>query len=382
MELSQEDALRLNVLLANKPLAIRIHESRLTLDALSEQGEMSIQLSPNCRDEVYVRRVRQLLSSHVLGSPEGYPVYLRRWTRMGQTRSQESLEQLLLLGEPEAVVAVVHTPELDPELARRAWWAMDDADNARCLLSKPVVAQSPLGQELATYLAEYMPFEEDHLTLAESVRLILQDGLLSDAQKQGLWQRGRQKNAYYLGFLAALPDNLPEPLPPRADVEQLAARLNPSNPVAALVLRIASAPGQTYLDIAEKIIRKPINQDIVNRWLDVMTDYFQAMRSGPVNDLDLAALETAASTVFDEDGRSFPALAEVLQQVPELKPQLKTLWILARLSYAVVRPVLSHSDAIGSLMRRKLEPISTPLIAHLHVLRQPLSCSQEAKTAL
>ncbi len=35
MDLSSEDSFRLNVLLANKPLAIRIDESRLTVHGLS-----------------------------------------------------------------------------------------------------------------------------------------------------------------------------------------------------------------------------------------------------------------------------------------------------------------------------------------------------------
>ena len=48
---------------------------------------------------------REFLASHVLGSPGGYPVFINRWTRMGQARD-ENLQRLLMLGEPEAVVAV------------------------------------------------------------------------------------------------------------------------------------------------------------------------------------------------------------------------------------------------------------------------------------
>jgi hypothetical protein len=55
---------------------------------------------------------------------------------MGQMRD-ESLEQLLMLGEPEAVVAAVGSPGLTEELARRAWWAMEDAENARRMLENP-----------------------------------------------------------------------------------------------------------------------------------------------------------------------------------------------------------------------------------------------------
>ena len=71
MDLSPEDALRLNVLLAGKPLAIRINESTLTLYGLSDRGDAQVQLNPNCRSEQYGRRVREALSGHVLGSPGG-----------------------------------------------------------------------------------------------------------------------------------------------------------------------------------------------------------------------------------------------------------------------------------------------------------------------
>ena len=116
MELSSEDSLRLNVLLANPLQAVRIDESSMTVHALSDQGEASVKLNPRGRDDQYLKKVRELLSSQVLGSPGGYPVFLRRWTRMGQARDN-SLEQLLLLGEPEAVVAAVSAQGLTDELA-------------------------------------------------------------------------------------------------------------------------------------------------------------------------------------------------------------------------------------------------------------------------
>ena len=122
MDLTPEDALRINVLLASQIEAIRLDESRMTLFALSQKGEAKVKLNPNCRDDSYLRKVRETLSSHVLGSPGGYPVYLKRWTRMGQARD-EVLESLLMLGEPEAVVAVVNATGITDELARRAWWA-------------------------------------------------------------------------------------------------------------------------------------------------------------------------------------------------------------------------------------------------------------------
>ncbi|MHB8536218.1 MAG: sulfur reduction protein DsrS, partial [Sulfuricaulis sp.] len=123
MELSNEDRLRLNVLLANDIEAIRIDEGNMTVYGLARGNEARVPLNPNCRPEKYLRHVREMLSSHVLGSPGGYPVFLQRWTRMGQTRDAQ-LDKLLLLGEPEAVIAVAGAAGLSDELARRAWWAM------------------------------------------------------------------------------------------------------------------------------------------------------------------------------------------------------------------------------------------------------------------
>ncbi|MGD8712367.1 MAG: sulfur reduction protein DsrS, partial [Thiohalophilus sp.] len=50
MELSNEDALRLNVLLNQNLQAIRIDESKMIVYGLSEKGEASVSLNPNCRD--------------------------------------------------------------------------------------------------------------------------------------------------------------------------------------------------------------------------------------------------------------------------------------------------------------------------------------------
>src|SRR3972149_12136352 len=104
MELSSEDLLRLNVLLANDIEAIRIDEQTMTVYGLARGNEARVPLSPNCRPEKYLRLVREMLSSHVLGSPGGYPGFLHRWPRMGQGRETQ-LGKLLLLGGPQAGTA-------------------------------------------------------------------------------------------------------------------------------------------------------------------------------------------------------------------------------------------------------------------------------------
>ena len=111
--LSPEDSFRLQVLLAQDLKAVRIEESESSpaLYALTDRGEVRIPLFPNARLDKYLRHLRELLSGHALGSPGGYPVFLTRWTRHGQMEGL-NLGRLLLTGEPEAVVAVVHRPRV------------------------------------------------------------------------------------------------------------------------------------------------------------------------------------------------------------------------------------------------------------------------------
>lgn len=364
MDLSPQDSLRLNVLLANKPQAIRINESTMTVLGLLAQGETQIQLNPNGRAEQYLKRVKELLSGHVLGSPGGYPVYLQRWTRMGQMRD-DSLEQLLLLGEPEAVVAAASAQGLTDELARRAWWAMEDATNARHMLEKIAVVEGRMGPMLAAYLVEHLPFEAEPEQQIETVRLVLQPGLLDQEMIEGLWRKAQRKPAYYVGFLAARADDLPVVATQDAMPADCAAELtrlaNAGNALAGLLCRVLSAPGQAFVATVLKVFEKPNNQDVVNLTLDYMAAYFSAAcPQGPVD----ATLEELQAEAIDwmNAAPGVPALT-ALAGVDEA--QLRALRVLSGLSYGVVRPVFRDSTAIGSLMRRKLQPVLVPLLTEL-----------------
>ncbi|QYZ65299.1 MAG: sulfur reduction protein DsrS [Gammaproteobacteria bacterium (ex Lamellibrachia satsuma)] len=371
MDLSNEDALRLNVLLATKPRAIRINESSMTLYGLSDKGEARIQLNPNCRDDQYLVRVRELLSGHATGSPGGYPLFLKRWTRMGQTRC-ENLEQLLLLGEPEAVVAVTCADGLTDDLARLAWWSSQEPENARRMLANPAVVAGEMGAELAEFLVEYLPFETEPEMMVESLKLVLQPGLVSNEVRQKLWKRCSRKSVYYLGFLASIPDRLPEQVQPRGDRDSHAGSLvtlaEVGNPYAEIVLKILSAPGQSFIDTVGRVMVKPANQEVVTLLLDVLRDYFTPLRPEGNPDLTLEALEEEAEQLLAGKAGSH-AFQSCLDAVPELAGELKAMRIFSGMGYGVVRPVFSHSDAIGTLMRRKLEPVFTPLMAYLRVLK-------------
>jgi len=316
------------------------------------------------------RRVRELLSGHLLGSPGGYPVYLKRWTRMGQMRD-ESLEQLLLLGEPEAVVAAVCAPGLTDELARRAWWAMQDAGNARRMLANPNVVAGRMGPVLAQYLIDYLPFETEPERMIENVRLVLQPGLIDQAAVTDLWKKARRKLAYFVGFLAATPDRLPEPLPARGMAPGAAGQLRElagaGNRCAELLLKLYSSPGQTYLHTVATVLGKPPTQEVLTTTFDLLAGYFAALRPEGRPDQTIQELLAEADRYCAGPD---PEVRACLDRLPELAPDIRAMRVFAGLGYGVLRPALRDSTAIGSLMRRKLEPVMKPVMELLEALRR------------
>ena len=371
MDLSPEDSLRLNVLLSQGLQAVRIDESRKTVYALTERGEAKVELNPNCREEQYVRNVKALLSSHSLGSPGGYPVYLKRWTRMGQARD-DSLDQLLLLGEEEAVVAVVHAPGITNELARRAWWCMPTSDNARRMLEKEDVIKGDMGVVLAEFLIEHLPFEEDHLAMIDSVKAALQPGLVSEELRQSLWSKARTKSSYYVGFMQAIPDDLPGDETAHPAYDELNNKLAPvtgHNKVAQQLLRVMSVAGQNYLHAIELALKRPSNQDVIVSLFMAIENYFSTTCFKFENRRDIEKIITEAHQFCDQCAEDDKATGELMSLVPEFQSHIKAMTVLSGYCEELAFPVFGQTDAVGSVMRKKVKHLTDPIKEQINILR-------------
>jgi hypothetical protein len=338
-ELAAEDALRLNVLLAGELHAVRIDEGAMMLHALTPRGEARIALNRNCRADLYLMRVRELLGGHALDSPGGYPVHLRRWTRMGHA-SPKNLAALLTLGEPEAVIAVALAPTLDDELARRAWWALPTMEVARSMLEHAAVRRGSMGPVLAGFLIEHLPFEEDPILAMHSIRAVIGAGLLDATAAEQLWAKARRRPHYFIGFLEHRPDALPGTTSRQFPAELLAL-VAAGEPWARLLARCHAASGQSFLAATEMVMEKPPAQDAVYLLLDIVGNYFSALR-----------------------GSEIPPHLQ-----GEYLRQAQAMAALAGLSSDSAAPILTRTSAVGPLMRRHLEPLFAPLQEHLRVLR-------------
>ena len=368
MQLSNEDNLRLNVLLAQAPHAIRINEATMTLYALTAKGEAKIKLNPTVRDEQYLRWIRELLSLKVTDSPGGYPVFLKRWTRMGHTRN--NLEQMLLLGEPEAVAAVVHAPSLSHEVGRRAWWASPTAENARRLLEKPEVVAGELGKTLAAYLLEFLPFEELALDVVDSVRLCLQANLISAEERYKLWNRAKRKNPFYVGFLHADAALIPLALKSHKELSNLSQLTSPDfthNKFAKAFLKTLNAEGQNWLRTLQFALEKPVDQDVVISLFMAIQHFFDLSfaESRGVRNLT-TALQRAEAYANGQGCELNNALVATLTPAQVILYQ--AMLVLAQLGEDSLIAYFGGSDAVGSVMRNQLKPLVQPILQQTQCL--------------
>ena len=373
MQLSNEDNLRLNVLLAQNLKAIRINEGTMTVHALTDQGEAKVVLNPTTRDEQYLRYVRELLSLKITGSPGGYPVFLKRWTRMGH--ADNTLEHMLLLGEPEAVVAVVYAPTLTHDIGVRAWWANPTTEVAMRLMEYPDVAQGELGKELAEYLMEFLPFEERQLNIVDMVRLCLQEGLITEKQKNSLWSRAKRKNPYYVGFLHTDPEQIPLQLTPHKHFEsikkQLTNCLDNDNPYAQALVDLLDVIGQKWLETLKLSLKKPVDQDVVISLFTAISHHFKL----PLNTLIKDGRGTRSIEIAMEHSNEIcenPQDSDLKQLLKHLDnshhPMINAMLVLAQMGEHTLIPIFSGNDSVGTVMRKRLQPLTTPLLEKVDTL--------------
>jgi hypothetical protein len=206
--------------------------------------------------------------------------------------------------------------------------------------------------------------------MLESVRLVLQEGLIDESTRNSLWARGQRKNAFYVGFLKMLPDELPEQTLAHPEYENLKTKLaeldDAGQPVARQLLRVLSPAGQAYIKTAATVMKKPANQDVVVALLEAIENYFTTVcPCTPVSSEMNELVEQANQTCAD---KTVPAINEVIELAPDSEALLKAILALSWVGVHLVNPIFARTDAIGTVMRHKLEPVSVPILDLLRTL--------------
>jgi len=84
-------------------------------------------------------------------------------------------------------------------------------------------------------------------------------------------------------------------------------------------------------------------------------------------DATLEELADEARRWVDDPGNAL--VQQILDLDPQLAQKLRALRVLSGSGYGVVRPVFGKTDAIGTLMRRKLQPVMQPYLGYVALLQ-------------
>jgi hypothetical protein len=178
-----------------------------------------------------------------------------------------------------------------------------------------------------------------------------------------------------VGFLWSLPDALPVLTPVHPQAEYFTAQLTPlctaGNPVAQQLVRILDNTGQAFLTTAEQVLRKPTHQEVVNILFDIIANYFNTICPDEYGDIEITQLLEQATQFCQNppDNQLGQAVNAVLTELPESQTLVQAMLVLAGLRYSLVRPIFSRTTAIGSLMRKKLAPVTEPILTQFAILR-------------
>jgi hypothetical protein len=239
-----------------------------------------------------------------------------------------------------------------------------------------------MGKELADYLAEHLPFESDPMLVIATIRLILQPGLIEPEARDRIFRLGTHRNVYHIGFLEALPDELPDPLPARPDHadyrDRLAALAAEGNAPAALLAKLLDSPGQTFLAVSETQLQHPVDKYTVAKLMDIIGNYFRPALGAQKPAREIGAVIAGTEKLMAAtDGE--PAV--LLQAVPELRDEIAAMLTLAHTGEALVTPIIAASTASGTLLRRKLEPVLDPLLKKYAILRKTAHAPSGSRAA-
>ncbi len=247
---------------------------------------------------------------------------------------------------------------------------------ARWMLEKDAVIQGRMGKVLADFLIEHLPFEESPDARMHTIRLVLY-GKLADPQTAAkLWRLARGAPYYYIGFLEFLPGDLPADQPARADEPEASALLKPlaesGNVYAERFLSLLSANGQTWLKAVSEVLARPATALVVYALLDAISRYFYTM-GYPVRSEALEAAFAEASALTSGTHDTPADLLKVLQAAPGYRQGIETMLALSGLTGKTADPWLARNTTVGALMRRRIEPLASPINQALLALRTPLS---------
>ena len=132
-----------------------------------------------------------------------------------------------------------------------------------------------------------------------------------------------------------------------------------------------SPAGQAFLATVDAVLKKPLNQDVMVELMHALENYAADLPLDEYKNTDIDAIVRGVEVLTGAE--PVAGMPESLQQLIDAWPgglrYICAMLVLALLGEKVLNPIFSRTDAIGSVMRKKLKPVTEPLHQQIDVLR-------------
>ena len=116
---------------------------------------------------------------------------------------------------------------------------------------------------------------------------------------------------------------------------------------------------------------KPTNQDVVVEFLKSIHRYFASVCPHVDSAADMATIVSDAEALLDVPPvcPTTRAVYEVLEKLPGHSADVRAMMVLGWVDEPLVNPIFSRTDSIGSVMRKKIIPVTGPIQEQFSQLR-------------
>lgn len=130
------------------------------------------------------------------------------------------------------------------------------------------------------------------------------------------------------------------------------------------MLRLLDAPGQTFLNVAEDVLLHLADQEVAIALFNTLGGYFSSL-STTEGLRDIAAIGRQVERLLQEENQ----LRLLLKAIPALTQEIRAMLMLSHVSEYLLNPVFSQTDAVGTVMQERMEPVTIPLQQAICCLR-------------
>ena len=114
-----------------------------------------------------------------------------------------------------------------------------------------------------------------------------------------------------------------------------------------------------------KVLNKPTDQDVVVSLFEAVWNYLTPARPDENYIDDMDQLIEHTENLIAQD----PAVHATVAALQRDQLRVSALLQLAYTNEPLVRPVFARTDAVGSVMRKRIEHLTTPLLKAIETLR-------------